>query len=342
MIPLRSFMNTVAWAKRLMLAAYTRGLLTSVAQQKSLFLVEQGLHPEQVLIGTGLMTPSDYASCVEECFAVALTRLDIEAFTLDQVIDEDTFLARDEQGSVLLCAVDAWTREICVPEQAALFPIFRSDSERFFRRKEVLDLCVARWFEMLEAQAATECRLGVLHEQGVVLLGSEEAPYAEGALEKEEVPAMQAWFEYGFGSRFWMTSRRPGLESDWIEASSKHTVHPLAKSALWKGFLEVPRGVLIAVHPDQWLLHRLEALPKASSSEEFFTDDAHQVCPASPEEDELAWHAALQGKPLCWIDHEGGMLTRARLLASAGVPVTVVRRRAHSQGGAWEMYHVHI
>ncbi|MDQ5919814.1 MAG: hypothetical protein QG668_541, partial [Patescibacteria group bacterium] len=57
-------LTSLAPVKRLLEAAYTRGWLTSDAREKSVFLLEQGLHPEQVLIGTGLLTPSRYSACI--------------------------------------------------------------------------------------------------------------------------------------------------------------------------------------------------------------------------------------------------------------------------------------
>ncbi|MBP9747834.1 hypothetical protein KBD13_02785 [Patescibacteria group bacterium] len=336
-------LTSLAPVKRLLEAAYTRGWLTSDAREKSVFLLEQGLHPEQVLIGTGLLTPSRYSACIEEAYGRALVRVDHEALVLEERLDDAALRVRDESGRVLLYRADAWmSREHArFGEQEGEYWTFLSDIQRFTRVKDPVDMCVAGWFEELESRGVTEIRFGVQRGHGVVLLGSEERLHREGLVQKEEVPAMQLWFEYGFGSLFWDARRRAGIESDWMEASARKAAHPLTKSVLWKTLFDRPRGVVVALEPDMWLTHRLEVLPEVTQEEQFFEEGLHRIAPQSAEQEEWAWHAALQGKSLFWVDARGTMLARARLLASAGVPVTVLRRRPQPAGSTWEMYTIH-
>lgn len=335
--------SSLVAAKRLLEAAYTRGWLTSSAREKSIFLLEQGLHLEQVLIGTGLLTPSRYSACIEELYGRPLIRLDCEALVLEERLSHAALRVRDESGVVTVYRADAWmSHERAKPRQQEQEQwTFFSDIQRFTRVKGSIDMCVAGWFEQLESRGVTEIRFGVQRGHGVALLGPEERLYSDGLVQKEEVPAMQLWFEYGFGSLFWDARRRPGVESDWMEASSRKAAHPLTKSVLWKTLFDRPQGVVVALEPDIWLTHRLEALPEATQKEQFFEEGLHRIQPQSDEQEEWAWHAALQGKPLFWVDARGTMLARMRLLASAGVPVTVLRRRSHSGGSAWEMYTIH-
>ena len=117
--------------------AYCHGFLTCSAKERALLLVEEGLHPEQVLLGTGLLTSSQYSEVVKTCFGVSLEPLDIALFRLDETVSKTTTgtYIVDESGVRACCVADVWS----VPKatyEARPLPVLRSDILRFLRKKE--------------------------------------------------------------------------------------------------------------------------------------------------------------------------------------------------------------
>lgn len=338
-------MSSPHWARALAQAAYERGWLTSAALKKALLLVEVGLHPEQAFIGTGLLTAERYAMTVEQLWQVRLQRLDVDLYTLQDRNEGDLSIvkAHDEAGNMMTLRTDVWAQPGEPTHSERVIDVFRSDVLRWLRSTSEIDLSVSEWMEAWSTIDATELRLGVEHGRGVVLAGAEQAHLDDGCIKSEEIPALQTWFEAGYGSRLWGAVREPGLESDWVELVARHDRHPLTKAASWQQFLRQPTGVLYLSEPDAWLRRKVAVMQVVDDHRSMFSAvTPYRIHPLTKNEREMALHGALAGKAMCWIDDTGESLVCMRQLAKAGVPVTIVRSRPTLHGTGWEVYSLSV
>ncbi len=338
-------MSAARWALMLAQAAYERGWLTSSAQKRAGLLGEAGLHPEQALIGTGLLSAEQYATLVEQLWQIKLERLDIDAYTLKnrEQSAAGVFEAENEAGERVVFRVDAWAHPSVHVSKTPVRHIFLSDVLRWLREPGVVELSTSEWLEAWNEVGGTELHLGVEHGRGVIQSGMEQRSLDDGCIKSEEVPALQTWFEVGFGSRDWEAIREPGIESDWLELVAKHAQHPLAGKQAWEGFLRAPKGVLYVVEPDAWLRRKIAAFEQVIHDQMLFQQ--HKTCHASPattQDQERFFHGALAGASLCWVDETGSSFGCVRQLAGAGIPVTVVRSRSTVHGTAWEVYRLSV
>lgn len=335
-------MSSYAWVGALAQAAYERGWLTLSAKKKAQAIVEAGLHPEQALIGTALLSVDQYAAIVKGLWGIELCRLDQESYVLRRRRGKDICLieAENARGEEVIIHVDGWTQS--ASEKYGNHPVidtFRSDVLRWLRQKTPIDLSTSEWLKQWSEIEATELRLGVEHRVGVVRVGVGQSVLDDGCIRAEEVPALQTWFEAGYGSRSWRMKRKQGIESDWAELIANHDRHPLAKVQTWKTFLRQPKGILYVVEPDEWLrgkLEHLEAIEEYSTL--FHSKKLCRVHPSSSHERETAFHGALSGISFCWIDEMGESMSLMRALAKAHIPVIVVRGRPTAHGIGWETY----
>lgn len=333
------------WAWMLAQAAYERGWLAASAQKKAGLLSEAGLHPEQVFIGTGLLSAEQYATLVERLWKIKLERLDIDTYTLKNRAQSavGVFEAEDEAGERVVLRVDAWARPSVEVSKAPVRHVFFSDVLRWLRQPGVVELSAGEWLEAWNEVGGTELHLGVEHGRGVVQTGMEQRSLDDGCIKREEVPALQAWFEAGFGSRDWGAIREPGIESDWLELVAKHIQHPLTGKQAWEGFLRAPEGVLYVVEPDAWLRRQIAAFDQATHDQRLFQErKTWHTSPVAAEERERVVHGVLAGASLCWVDDTGSSFGCVRQIAGAGIPVTVVRARSTVHGTAWEVYRLSV
>lgn len=337
-----------SWTNAILEAAYRRGWLLRSVQAKVAFLLERGLHIEQALLGTGLLTMMQYAEIVEELFQIKLERLDQDSLTLAVTagrVPDGVEAALNEEKKPVMLVSDAWlwTEEAWYKKAPAVIPVFRSDLLRWKRRTEPVDFAVSVWFEALSRHQATEARLSLEQGKGEVWLGADAHAEPDLELVREEVPALQAWFEAGYPRKEWEVKRIPGVESDTIEMVHKTNDHPLSQMQTWQAFLRRPKGVLVCLSPDAWLEQKLEHLNEVREHAELLAaTELVRVRPQTEQDREAAWHAALSGCPLCWIEDAPREHGWMRTLADAGVPVLVVRSRSTEHGGVWEAYSLHL
>ncbi len=328
-------------------AAYRRGWLLRATEQKARFLIEQGLHPEQVLLGTGLLTLSQYAELVKAVFGLTLERLDQDRWSLRGVsgeLPEGVEAAVSEEGEAGWLVSDPWEDVVSVWRTSVSGPmcfVFRSDLLRWRRRPEPTDFAVSAWWRTWQGVRATEARICVEQGVGHVWVGPDAEPAPMLALVKEEVPALQTWFEAGFPCQAWKGTRISGVEGDLLEVVAHEAAHPLARLVGWQEFLRQPRGVLLCLAPDAWLEARLASVQEVAQAQHLFErEDLQRIHPRDPQGRELASQAALAGISFCWIEDAPEETGWIRPLAQAGVPVLVVRRRETLHGSAWEAYHL--
>ncbi len=328
-------------------AAYRRGWLLHATEQKVRFLLERGLHPEQALLGTGLLTLSRYAELAEELFQVALRRLDQDRWVARAVtgeLPEGVAAARSEEGEDVWFvsdpwepAVEAWRKAVSEP----VLPVFRSDLLRWRRRAEPTDFAVSAWWQAWRVPGATEARICLERGMGHVWIGPDAEAAPDLTVSQEEVPALQTWFEAGYPSQDWRAKRVPGIESDLLEVVAHEAPHPVARLAGWQSYLKKPHGVLLCLAPDAWLEARLMPVPEVSDGHELLLEtDLRRIRPRDERAREAAAQAALAGIAFCWIEDAPQETAWIRPLAQAGVPVTVIRRRETLHGSAWEAYHL--
>lgn len=335
-----------SWQTTVLDAAYRRGLLCPAAREKVVFLLEQGLHLEQALIGTGLSTMSQYADLIEACFHIRPERLDVDECTIRAVAEplpHGVVAAETEEGEKIFLIADAWVdaRASWRSKKERCLFVFFSDILRFVRSKTTKELAVSAWWRVWKEGVAHEVKVLIQEKRGEVWMGADGSRMDALRLDPNEVPAMQTWFEGGYPSQFWDVRRILGVESDILQVTRKTDVHPVARMELWRGFLKRPRGVLAVFAPDAWLLGVLETIPGLEIPHEAFqTTELRRIHPETQEGRELAMHAALAGALLCWVEMTPAEMSWTRDLASAGIPVTIVRRRETLHGSAWEAYHL--
>lgn len=335
-----------SWHATILDAAYGQGLLCRAAREKVAFLLERGLHMEQALVGTGLCTLGQYAELIDHCFHIKVERLDRDHLTIratTQTLPDGVIAAETETGEKVLLVSDAWTdahapwgqkKERCIP-------VFFSDVLRFRRSKTVTDLAISSWWRMWQGVAQHEAKLLLNGQTGQVWMGADGALAESLPLSSTELPAMQAWFEGGYPSFFWRTRRIQGVESDVLELVTKNVAHPVAKMEQWRGFMKKPNGVLVVFAPDAWMLHELEVIPALETHHDAFQAiDLRRIHPQTSEAREAALHAALAGALLCWVELVPEETRWMRVLADAGIRVTVIRRRETLHGSAWEAYYL--
>lgn len=336
-------MSARSWASQLAQAAYERGWLTSAAQKKSLMLIESGLHPEQVFIGMGLLSAQQYAECVQMCWGITIERLDMDAWSIvGSSLSDGVIEGENESGERQAFRADGWDSTSALSVKNVK-DVYYSDLIQWCRQPEPVDLSVSEWLEAWSTVDATEVRLGVEQHRGVVQAGVTRTYLDDGCIKPEEVPALQAWFEGGFGSRDWSSERTLGIESDWLVLVAKHSRHPLKSLEAWQTFLEKPLGVLYLIDPDEWLRRQVSHLAELRNHSEVFQSTGLYRCePQSAAEREVALHSALAGTAVCWVDEGGASAMLLRQLAAAGIPVKLVRGRATNHGTAWEVYQLSL
>lgn len=328
-------------------AAYRRGWLLRATERKVRFLIERGIHPEQALLGTGLLTLSQYVELVEGAFGLTLERLDQDRWSARGVsgeLPEGVEAAVSEEGEAGWLVSDPWEDAVSVWRRTVSGPmyfVFRSDLLRWRRRSEPTDFAVSAWWRMWQGVGITEARICVEQGAGHVWVGPDAEPASTLALAKEEVPALQTWFEAGFPRQAWKGTRILGVEGDLLEVVAHEAAHPLARLAGWQEFLRKPRGILVCLAPDAWLEARLAAVPEVADPHHLFAHELlRRIHPRDPQGRELASQAALAGVSFCWMEDAPEETAWIRPLAQAGVPVLVVRRRETLHGSAWEAYHL--
>ncbi len=328
-------------------AAYRRGWLLRATEQKARFLLEQGLHTEQVLLGTGLLTLSQYAELVEERFQVRLGRLDQDRWSARAIADavpEGIAAVTSEDGETAWLVSDAWEPAVAAWRKTVTEPmhaVFHSDLLRWRRRVGPTDFAVSAWWRAWQAQGATEARICLERGTGHVWVGPDAEAVPGLSVSKEELPALQAWFEAGYPSQDGRVKRLPGVESDLLQVVLHEAPHPLARLVGWQAYLKEPRGILLCLAPDAWLEARLTPVPEVSGGHELFTEaELRRIHPRDERAREAAAQAALAGIAFCWVEDAPQETAWIRPLAQAGVPITVVRRRETLHGSAWEAYHL--
>lgn len=338
-------MPAFAWQRRVWQAAHERGWLASGLEPKLLWLLEQGLHLEQVLLGTGLLTATRYAELAEALWGFSLARLDQDRFARRAVAEPlpgNVAPAVTEDGQAVWLVADPWEEAVqpWLARSEPGVPVFRSDLLRWRRRPEASDLAVSAWWRVWQRSAATtEALLFLDRGQGAVTFGSTPAFQPDLACARAELPALQTWFEAGLPRQTWQARRLPRLEADAMQLVARHDGHPAAGFQGWQTFLERPQGILVCVAPDAWLRERLAPLRPAAALADLFSEGGlARVEPQTPAEREWAAQAALAGANLCWLEEAPGDLGWFRPLAKAGVRVTVVRARPTPHGTAWETY----
>ena len=333
-----------SWTNTILEAAYQRGWLLRSVQAKVLFLLERGLHLEQALLGTGLLTMTQYAELVQEGFQISIERLDLDRWTVAvsaQALPDGVCAAIDEHNKPALLVSDAWQWKHSAWFKSAtqIVPVFRSDLLRWKRRTEPVDFAVSDWWEALSRHQATEARVSLEQGKGEVWIGSDARALPDLELSREEIPAVQTWFEAGFPSAEWTVRRLPGVESDTLEMVHTSNPHPLQKIALWKTFLQKPNGVLLFLAPDAWLEQKIQHLAEpADHASLLAATSLVRIRPQTDADREAASHAAMAGCPLCWIEEVAHEYAWIRTLAQAGVPVHVIRSRQTPHGSSWEAY----
>lgn len=335
-----------AWTETILEAAYQRGWLLRSVQEKLRFLIEGGLHVEQALLGTGLLTVSQYVELIQGAFGLTLGRLDQDRFTRaasKAELPDGVERATDEDGKAFLLVSDGWRwqDERWFKDKAPKLFVLRSDILRWKRTAGPVDLAVSPWWEALSKHRATEARIALERGKGEVWIGADAKASPGLELDREELPALQAWFEAGYPQREWRAKRLPGTESDVLEATHLANAHPLERLNVWRAFLSRPQGVMVCVAPDAWLEREIEHLPEPQAHAEHWTiGSLVRVRPQTEHDREVAWHAALSGAAICWIEDVPQELDWMRSLAQAGISVHVVRSRHTPHGTAWEGYRV--
>ncbi len=340
------------------------GWLTSKTVQKTRVLLEHGLHPEQALIGTGLITPDQYGEALTHVFDIPYTRrvtlprstrraprLDINWLSQQRaiIIDEDRSAllvafadpsdtravkavanAVQAHGLELVPVVTLWSdiRPAYTPPLAAVSSVRR-------QLRHHLDEASTSHLEI-----GSDTRGWHLFHQGVQSLDAgliTHPPASASAL------TLHLLRHQGQSFADWNISHEPTSHGAVLalRRPGDHVKerHPLNWSQAFEGFIRHPEGVLIVVSSEQdflqaraeqqgWLREKKEAHWRTQP-------DLPAIYPVDEEQgQEEAVHAALSGRPVVAYQKNPDMHW-AKQLQYAHIPVSILERHRVPNGMAW-------
>lgn len=340
------------------------GWLTPKTVQKTRILLEHGLHPEQALIGTGLMTPDQYGEVLTHMFDIPFTRRAIlprsthrtprlDAHWLVEqraiMIDEDvsTLLvafadpsdakaikavasAVQAHGLELVPAVTLWSdiRPTCTPPLVAISSVRRQLQHR-------LDQACTSHLEI-----GSDAHAWHISHQSVQSLDADliSHPPASASALNLHLSHHRKQALAGWNISHHPTSHGAVLTLRRQEDQGTQT-HPLDWSQAFEAFTQHANGVLIFVSSGQDLLRtRAEQQGWLREKEEAHwrtRPDLPAIYQVEEEEyQEEAVHAALSGRPVVAYQKTPDVRW-AEPLQYARIPVSILERHAVPNGMAW-------
>lgn len=357
-------MSTCAWGKQLCETVYRTGALTVEAEKKCQLLLEGGLHPEQVLIGTGLVSIEGYTQAIRSLFSVELVRLDEDALALtewpfaipEQYADMAQLFEREDQSRVLAVA-DVWDW----PES-----VWKNVASQAKKRSIEVQSCFLSELQAFQRPAQNNVSIGALAEWGTLFLATASEKKAHAAflfpLQKEGevyfdewkqpetaltvpaslLPTIRVAVEDGPLSQEWRSKEEQMTIGSVLALTHREgATHPLQRLQSFERFWHASHGCLLCVDLDPFARAFVEE--RAPMREQ--KDYAWKQTPSFSSMDvtneeggleEIA-HRLLAGERVCLFVSEKQLAFFSEI-ARVGVPLHVLRARRHEGEIAWEFY----
>lgn len=351
-------------ASDLLAVCQGEGWITPKTVQKTRILLEHGLHPEQALIGTGLVTPDQYGEALTHLFDIpfarpaarskfvgSLPRLDRDwlvkqrAVMLDQ--DVSTLLvafadpsdvkamkavtsAVQAHGLRLVPAVTLWSD--IRPTKEPLSATMRSIRRQL---QHHLDHAATSHVEM----GADANGWHVSHES-VQCLDKDLIPHPPSSSSALTLHLLRQK-ESSFSD--WSIVLHPTSHGAVLslkrQAKNASQAHPLEWSQIFEAFTQHPEGVLVFVSSGVDLLQtQAEQYGWLQKKEAVHWRTQPNIpaiyCAEEEAEQEEAMHAALSGRPVVAYQQTSD-LRWIEPLQHALVPISVLERHAVPNGMAW-------
>jgi hypothetical protein len=340
-------MSAPSFVPALLATGVKNGWITPSLAAKASALVELGLHPEQALLGTGLLSVDQYGELLSGMMELPFQRVaprqasflaDPNRFAVVTLAGNEglVFGFFDPTDRAARAAAERTAEQEGVPflGKAVLWSDVRpSSSSRRSAGSMWRSLRVAadraQAFH-LRLQPALR-RVDALH--GFHLSAPRLDQYSTAAF-----PALRARLLRRSESHGWRLDASP-LGLTLVRHEDADGAHPTGWTQAWSAFRAHPEGVLLLVDPDPFAAQALvsnwpqvQGVPSRRETDAVSWTDAR-----TDEGKEWVLQAALRDEPVVAISDSAAWLTP---VTSAGVPVRVLEATHTSRGTAWSAYAV--
>lgn len=351
-------------ASDLLAVCQGEGWITPKTVQKTRILLEHGLHPEQALIGTGLVTPDQYGEALTHLFDIPFARpaarvrfagrfprldgdwlAEQRAVILDQDIST-LFVAFADPSNIK--AIKAVTSAVQGYGLKLVPAVTLWSDIRPRKRPPVASVSSIRrhLLDRLDRAATSHLEIGAdadgwhISHQSIQFLDKDLLPHPHASAPAlavhvlhQQDPSFSDW-----NMSLHATSYGAALTLKRQENNAIHT-HPLDWSQAFEVFSQHPKGVLIFVSSEQDLLQARAKqrgwLPENNEGHWRTQPELPAIYRVEEEEDqEEAVHASLSGRPVVAYQKTSD-LSWAKPLQYAGIPVSVLERHVVPNGMAW-------
>ncbi len=334
---LTSFFHDPHVVSDLLALCQTEGFVSPRVRCKVEIMVAHGLHPEQALIGTGLLSPEQYGEALSHLFDLPFVRkqdtpdrsigvLDLE--TLSRV---NAFVVDRDPTSALVAFCDPSSPEALRMVDGALEHL-----------QMTLVPAVTLWSDVRKKQTRASASAGTLRRRLETTLSTSGIALVDGekmharSVTSSLMLQLRRKMPEGWNGKTVSTSH--GHMIEWNPTSPYVPgAHPLEWSDAMRRFGQAKGGVQVVIRPDDSAKKMLtDRWPQAEPGTHRQAGD-ESPCLYHIEhehEQEEALHAALMGRTICVIQSQEEMAW-LRPLSEVGIPVTCFRRHLLPEGAAW-------
>ncbi len=339
------------------------GWIVPKAREKARILIEHGVHPEQALIGSGLISPDQYGEALTQLFDIPFVRVSpstSSALRGASVLNKQDLAQQgaqiiDQEGKTLLVAftdpsdatVIKQVAEMAQSHGLQLVPAVMLWSDMRLKQSSPspavsIGSVRRRLYQALDEASASQIEIGTHGDGWQVSHRSVESlprvwqdllPSASAALalhlHRHKRPSWEI--------RHARTSHGSSVELIRTGVMEVHK-HPLNWSTLFSSFLQKPSGMLIFINAHQ------EAEDYAKRHDWGVLDEEAywRHDPAQPylysvdtaEQRELATHAVLSGRPVVARQSDAGV-DWLEALATTRIPISIIEQHRVPEGMAW-------
>ncbi len=333
-------------------AAQAEGLVSPRAAVHAHALTELGLHPEQALIGTRLVSPDEYAALASGQFGGSIERLPPKVVPLQDETFPTGWLAsrnacvlrRSRHGLVLACPEmserdleDARRHALAEGKALETVPVLLSETRRTGTAaspKGGVRPFLRRVLEVAHFADANAVRF-VPHREGVqVIFHTEDVAPPSFFAPLGWISALAHVATHVPGWRAELAPGSFGHSITLLPATSAHTVPSHAES--WNAFVRDPEGLFVVIAASPRLRRTLAGeFPLVQDAERDQGVRALVLSNPSAEEEERAFHRALAGHPTVLVTP--GVTDGFEGLDGSAVPIRVCEATSTRDGVSWKV-----
>ena len=334
------------------------GWLSPTVQGKTQMMIEQGLHPEQALIGTGIVSIEQYGEALSRLFDVPCVRKTAASTRHASLIDEQTLTRarafvtdRDPSSALEAFADPSDPQALQIVDQAlqkkgvSLVPAVTLWSDLRMQHATSLPSAASlrRSLEHTLAQSGTSIfELGHVDSGWYTQhqsLSGHDATWQHAHV-STTVPALAMHLGKhalrGWRMEATATSHGTMLRLE-REAPHAQGIHPLDWSQPMQRLMNEGQSVLVIIHADKAAEALLfDRFPQAEAGIQWRSSakQPHVYRAQREEQQEEVLHAALSGRSAI-ILQQNNDLEWAQSMRSLGIPVSCLERCPTPEGTAW-------